>query len=126
MIKYFTAPDIEEKAREIAIASNIIRDFSRIHFIRSTGSKSKRTIARCHPFPKALQAALSIKANYVIELISERFDNMGKSDQIKTIIHELLHIPEGMKGGFRYHDYVCKTNVERFYKNYVNAKTESI
>lgn len=122
MIKYFIAPDIEERAKEIAENSAIKRDFSRIHFMRSTGSKSRRTLARCHTVPKVIQSALSIKAHYVIEIISERFDRMEPEEQVKTIIHELLHIPKGMKGGFRQHDYVCGTNVEQFYKSYANSK----
>ena len=122
LIKYFIAPDVEERAKEIAENSAIKRDFSRIHFMRSTGSKSRRTLARCHTVPRVIQSALSIKAHYVIEIISERFDRMDPEEQVKTIIHELLHIPKGMKGGFRQHDYVCGANVEQFYKSYVNSK----
>ncbi len=122
VIKYFSAPDIQEKAREIAEIAEIKRDFSRIHFVRSSGSKSRRTLARCHTTPRIIQAALSIKANYVIEVISEHFDKMDEKEQTKTIIHELLHIPKGMRGGFRHHDFVCRQNIEKIYKSYVNSR----
>jgi len=122
VIKYFPAPDIEQKARGIAEISSIKRDFSRIHFVRSRGSASRRTLARCHTIPRVIQSALSIKAHYVIEVISEHFDVLNESEQTKTIIHELLHIPKGMRGGFRHHDYVCRHNVEQMYKNYSNNK----
>ena len=118
MIKYFPAQDIEQKAKQVADRSKIKRDFSRIHFMRSIGSQSRRTIARCHTVPRIIQSALTIKAHYVIEVISEHFDKLDEKDKIKTIIHELLHIPKGMKGGFRQHDYVCAKNVEHVYKNY--------
>lgn len=122
MIKYFPAPDIQEKSQGIASNLGISRDFSRIHFIRSKGSQSRRTIARCHTVPRIIQSALSINGHYVIEVISERFDKMKSEDQVKTIIHELLHIPKGMKGGFRHHDYVCEENIEQLYRNYVSNK----
>ena len=116
MIKYHHAPDIEERALRIAGKIGMKRDFSRIRFVRSTGSQSKRTLARCHAFPRILQAALGMKAHYIIEVISEQFDRLNEEQQTKTIIHELLHIPESMKGGFRHHDYVCNKNIESMYR----------
>jgi len=121
-IRYFPAPDIEQKARHIAAATGISRDFSRIHFVRSLGSASRRTLARCHTVPRVIQSALAIKAHYVIEVIEENFAKLNDNEQTKTIIHELLHIPKGMRGGFRHHDYVCRHNVEQMYKNYSNNK----
>ncbi len=120
-IKYFPADDIEQKARHIMTNAGISRDSSRIHFIRSHGSTSQRTIARCHTVPRVVQAALSMKAHYVIEVISEHFDKLSEEEKTKTIIHELLHVPKGMKGGFRQHDFVCRKNIEKIYKSYVNS-----
>jgi predicted metallopeptidase len=116
MIKYQHAPDIEERALKIAESLELRRDFSRIRFVRSTGSQSRRTLARCHAFPRVLQAALGMKAHYIIEVISEKFDRLDKDEQNKTIIHELLHIPQSMKGGFRHHDFVCDKNIEKLHK----------
>jgi len=121
-IKYFPAPEIEEKAKHIAAHAGMQRDFSRIHFIRSRGSKSRRTLARCHTVPRVVQTAIGIKAHYVIEIISEHFDSLDEKEQTKTIIHELLHIPKGMKGGFRQHDYVCRRNIEKIYREYARNK----
>ncbi len=117
-IKYFPAGDIEEKAKHIAEKAGIKRDFSRVHFIRSRGSTSRNTIARCHGMPRVLQMALDTKAHYVIEIISERFDRMNDEEKAKVIIHELMHVPKGMKGGFRQHDFVCRENVDQVYKHY--------
>ncbi len=121
MIKYFPAPDIEEKAKAICAAAQIERDFSRVHFVRSRGSASRRTLARCHTIPRVIQSALSMKAHYVVEVISEHFDRLGEADKVKTIIHELMHIPKGMRGGFRQHDYVCRDNVEQVYRNFLQS-----
>ncbi len=116
MIKYHHAPDIEERARVIGQKVGINHDFSRIKFVRSTGSKAKKTLARCYAMPRVMQAALGMKAHYIIEVISERFDKMSEEQKTKTLIHELLHVPKSMGGGFRHHDYVCNRNIERMYK----------
>ena len=108
------------------IAKDVIRklDFNHIRlesivFLKSRGSKSRRTLARIHGLPKIMQIALNTKAFYAIELISENFDKLENDDKIKTIIHELMHIPKCFGGGFRQHgNYVTRKNVETAFKNY--------
>jgi len=121
MIKYYPAPDIEERAKHIASRTGIAHDFSRVRFMRSKGSQARRTLARCHALPRIMQAALGVKAHYVIEMISEEFDKMSDEEQTKTLIHELMHIPKSMGGGFRQHDYVCKRNIDDIYRRYKAA-----
>jgi len=118
MIKYFPAPDIEAQAKQIAAKLQMHHDFSRVVFMRSNGSKSKYTLARCHALSRIMQKALDVEAHYVIEVIAERFDVLSQEEQTKTIIHELLHVPKSMGGGFRHHDYVCRRNVEDMYKKF--------
>lgn len=121
MIKYYPAPELDLKIREIAQKIDVNHDFSRIVCIRSRGSASRRTIARCHALPKVMQIALDKKAHYVIEVISEEFDKLNDEDQIKTLIHELLHIPKAFGGGFKYHKYVNKRTVDKMYERFRNA-----
>jgi predicted metallopeptidase len=91
-------------------------DFSRVVCVRSRGSSSSRTIARCHALPRIMQEALCVKAHYVIEAVSENFDGLSPEEKTKTLIHELMHIPKAMGGGFRHHrPYVTKRTVERMY-----------
>lgn len=116
MIKYFPDPELERKSKEISAVLGFRHDFSRVVFMRSTGSKSRRTLARCHALPRVMQAALGTKAHYVIEVISENFDKLSEQEKTKTIIHEIMHIPKSMGGGFRHHDYVCRRNVEEMYR----------
>jgi predicted metallopeptidase len=118
MIKYFPAPDIEQKAHEIALKLSIRHDFSRVRFIRSRGSQARRTLARCHALPRIMQTALGIKAHYIIEVIDEQYEKLSEEEKIKTLIHELMHIPKSMGGGFRQHDFVCRRNVEEMYQKY--------
>tara|TARA_Y100000310_G_scaffold334097_1_gene413026 strand:- start:6739 stop:7113 length:375 start_codon:yes stop_codon:yes gene_type:complete len=93
-----------------AIALNLSRqleleyiDLDRVVVIESQGSKTKRTIARIHALGKVMQLGMGQKAFYTIELITERFNKMSKEEKIKTIIHELMHIPASFGGGFRHH-----------------------
>lgn len=93
---------------------------------RSFGTLSKRTIARCHALGKLMQMALEVKAFYPLEFLSERFDKLSFEEQVKVIIHELMHIPKTFGGGFRHHDFVTDKNVNSFYKQFVRMKNDSI
>lgn len=121
MIQYQKAPDLDGKIREIVEKLGFEHiDASRVRCIRSVGSESRYTLARCHVLPKIMQKALDLNAHYVIEIISEKFDKMSREDQTKTLIHELLHIPRSFGGGFRHHrPYVNKSIVEKEYRRFV-------
>lgn len=116
MIKYERAADIEEKILAIADKLGMKHDFSRVICVRSRGSKSRRTLARCHALPRIMHVALNTKAHYVIEVISENFDKLNEAEKTKTLIHELLHIPKAFGGGFRHHSFVSRKNVEEMYR----------
>ncbi len=121
-IKYNIAEDLQEQVNEIA---GMLFPHVRVNDVvclRSFESKSRGTIARCHALGKAMQLALNRKGFYVIEVISERFDKMGEEEKIKTLIHELMHIPKSFGGGFIHHNIVCEKNVKRMYRKYVNLK----
>jgi predicted metallopeptidase len=105
----------EQKAKNIAVELGMPFDLTRIACMRSFGSTSN-AIARCHTIPKIMQRALGMEGYYVIEIVSENFDHLSDKEKVKTIIHELMHIPKSMGGGFRQHDYVCTRNVESMYK----------
>ena len=115
-MRYEPAPDVERIAKKIAESIEMDwLDFSRIHFLRTYGSKS-RAIARVSGLPKVFQIALNTKAHYVVEVIAERFDRLSEAEKEKIIIHELLHIPKSMGGGYRHHDYVTKGRVEALWR----------
>ncbi len=96
-------------------------DTTRVKCLRSSGSSSWRTIARCHALGKVMQLAMSSGAWYAIEFL-ERFDKLDRKEQDKVIIHELLHIPKTFGGGFRHHDFVCDGNVELLHEKFENLK----
>ena len=119
-MKYEPAFDIEEKAKEIIrkLEFNHIK-LDDIAFIRSSGSSSRRTIARCHALGKIMQKALNRKAFYTLEFLSERFDRMNEGDKTKVIIHELMHIPKCFGGGFKHHNYVTERNINKLYERFL-------
>ena len=75
---------------------------SRIFCFRSYGSTA-RARARIWAFPKIWQLALNIEPAYVIEVLSEKFDNLSDKDKTRVLIHELAHIPKNFSGSLLPH-----------------------
>jgi predicted metallopeptidase len=121
-IKYEKAEDLQEQVREIATLLFPHVKLDSVVCLRSFGSTSRGTIARCYALGKAMQLALGRKGFYLIEVISERFDRMKEIDRIKTLIHELMHIPKSFGGGFIFHNVVNDKNVDLMYEHYVSLK----
>lgn len=121
-MKYEEAPDIKERMIDVVKTLGMSHiDIERVGCLRSFGSSTRRTIARCHALGKVMQKAMKTKAFYAIEFL-ERFDRMSKDDQDKVIIHELMHVPKTFGGGFRQHDFVCEDNIEHLYNKFREAK----
>lgn len=123
-MRYEEAPDLKERMIEITKSLDMDHvDVERVGCMRSYGSSSRRTIARCHALGKLMQNAMKTKAFYAIEFL-EIFNKMSKDEQDKVIIHELMHIPKTFGGGFRQHDFVCERNVDKLHQKYKAMKGE--
>jgi predicted metallopeptidase len=121
-MRYEFAPDLQIKAEEISkILFPHVR-ISNVKCFRSYGTSSRRTIARCHALGKLMQKAIGIDAHYTLEFLSERFDKLSEEEQVKTIIHELMHIPKTFGGGFKHHHLVTEKNVNKGYDEYKKKK----
>ncbi len=118
-IKYEEASDIRLEAEKIVnkLGWNHI-NLDSVGFLRSCGSCSRRTIARCHALSVPLQLGLGRKAFYTIEVLGERFDKLSEDERVKVIIHELMHIPKAFGGGFIHHDRVCERNINQLFQRY--------
>ncbi|MFP3985812.1 MAG: putative metallopeptidase [Candidatus Bathyarchaeia archaeon] len=126
-IKYYEAPDVKQLADTIVTKLNFTHiNPQHVYYYRSRGSKAKRTIARVHGLGKLWQLAIKTRPIYLIEVISERYDKLSRTEQEKVLIHELLHIPKGFSGGFRPHKgYITRKTIEKLhetFKRYIAAK----
>lgn len=121
-MKYHFAPDLQARMEDIAKTLEMEHiDLGRVKCFRSTGSSTKRTIARCHTIGKLMQQTIGVEAHYAIEFL-ERFEKLPSEEQDKVIIHELLHIPKTFGGGFRQHDFVCEKNIKVLHDQYRSLK----
>ena len=121
-MRYEFALDLQIKAEEISRILFPHVEIENIKCFRSFGTSSRRTIARCHALGKVMQKAMNTKAFYALEFLSERFDKLDEEEQLKVIIHELMHIPKTFGGGFKHHDFVTEKNVNKMYKEYKRLK----
>ena len=123
-MKYEFAEDIQKIAEEISKMLFPHIDLANVRCYRSWGTSSRGTIARCHALNKIMQKAIGIKAVYVLEFLSERFERLDNEEKIKVIIHELMHIPKSFGGGFIHHNFVTDRIVNRVYQEYKHRKDE--
>ena len=126
-LQYLDAPDVKMLADEIIARLDLFHITPQsVYCYRSKGSKSRRIVARIHGFGRLWQKALGLPPAYAIEVLSERYDKLSQEDKEKTVLHELMHIPRGFKGGFRPHrGYVSRRQVENMYKEYKKRKQSS-
>jgi len=98
------APDIDKRIKVIVRALDL-KHVSDKHIIsmRSKGAKTC-ALARIWGLPRIWQQALYLKAYYIIEVVSEKFDNMTPEDQDMTLIHELMHVPKTFSGALVPHE----------------------
>lgn len=125
-MKYEFAPDIQRIADDVVLTLFPHIKMGYFKCIRSYGTSTKYTIARCHGLGKVFQKAMGVKAFYALEFLSEQFDKLDEEEKIKTIIHELMHIPIAFGGGFKHHDHVTEKNVNIHYKMYMDKKNSSL
>jgi len=117
-MRYEFAFDLQRIAEEISAMLFPHIRMSNVKCLRSYGTSSRRTIARCHALGKLMQKAMRTQPFYALEFLSERFDKLDKEEQVKVIIHELMHIPKSFGGGFKHHDFVSNRNVNKYYNEY--------
>ncbi len=124
-MRYEFAPDLQVIAEEVSRTLFPHIKIEKIKCIRSYGSSTRNTLARCHALGKVMQKAIGISAFYALEFLSEKFDKLDKEEQLKVIIHELMHIPNTFGGGFKHHNYVTEKNVNLVYKEFKRRKNEA-
>lgn len=93
-----TAPDIKKMVVLLKKKHEIlwIKEGD-IHCVRSNNSKA-RAYARIWGLPRIWQEILGQKPKYIIEVISEKFDNLSRRQKDNVLIHEIAHIPKTFSG----------------------------
>jgi len=121
-MKYELAPEIKKTIEVLVLELKFTHiDVKRIHCIRSLDAKT-RAYARIWGMAKLFFEVAGIQPNYIIEVVSKRFDKLSERDKIKTLIHELMHIPKTFSGALlshrgRYHQ-INDREVERILKTH--------
>lgn len=102
-MKYSLAPDIKKKIDLLVdkLNFNYIKK-ENVHCIRSLDAKT-RAYARIWGMAKLFKEVAGLEPHYIIEVNARRFDKLNQREQIKTLIHELMHIPKTFSGALLSH-----------------------
>lgn len=102
-VNWSKAPDIKRRINFLIDELNLDWiEKSNIYSFRSKNSKT-RSYARIWGLTRIWQQALNQEPGYIIEVISERFDQLDKREKDKILIHELTHIPQTFSGSLTPH-----------------------
>ena len=102
-MRYSRAVDIQKKVNLLIkeLALDHIRT-KNIHCIRSFDAKT-RAYARIWGMAKLFTEVVGLEPHYIIEVNARRFDKLPQREQVKTLIHELMHIPKTFSGALLSH-----------------------
>jgi predicted metallopeptidase len=102
-MKYTIAQDIKTKIDVLIqkLNFNHIKP-KNIHCIRSFDAKT-RAYARIWGMAKLFKEVVGLEPNYIIEVNAKRFDKLPQREQMKTLVHELMHIPKTFSGALLSH-----------------------
>lgn len=91
------ATDIKKRLKKLLYLSSLPFKIENISTLRSHNSKA-RAYARIWGLSKVWQIALNVTPHYVIEVLSERYDNLTNEKKDEILLHELAHIPNNFSG----------------------------
>lgn len=102
-IDWEAAPDVKKRVLQL------IRELN-IAWVKTTGlfcfrsvNANTRAYARIWGLSRIWQEALKVKPAYVLEVISEKYDELSQFEQDKVLLHELTHIPKNFSGSLMPH-----------------------
>ena len=124
-MKYIKAPDIKKQVDFLITQLNFIHiKAANIHCIRSLDAKT-RAYARIWGMAKLFNEVVGIEPHYIIEVIAKKFDKLSEREKIKTLIHELMHIPKTFSGALlshrgQYHQ-INDRQIEKLYRDFLRG-----
>lgn len=102
-MQYAPAPDIKHQIDILVDKLEYNHIIKRnVHCIRSFDAKT-RAYARIWGMSRLFKEVAGLEPHYIIEVISRRFDKLDERERIKTLIHELMHIPKTFSGALLSH-----------------------
>ncbi len=120
-MQYKLAPDVKKHIRVLVKELEFKHvKINFIHCIRSFDAKT-RAYARIWGMSRLFKEVAGIEPHYIIEVISRRYDKLPPREQMKTLIHELMHIPKTFSGALLSHrgphHEISDREVERILRN---------
>lgn len=102
-MNYKRAPEIKRQIRVLIKELNFVHiKPNQIHCIRSTDAKT-RAYARIWGMSRLFHEVAGLPPTYIIEVINQHFEKLSDREKIKTLIHELMHIPKTFSGALLSH-----------------------
>jgi len=102
-MNYSLAPDIQKQIKVLVEKLEFSHiKIKNIHCIRSFDAKT-RAVARIWGMAKIFSVVVGIEPHYIIEVNAKRFDKLPERERMKTLVHELLHIPKTFSGALLSH-----------------------
>ena len=125
-MKYELAKDVSKQVKILvnSLSLNYLKT-KNIHCIRSFDAKT-RAYARIWGMAKLFSEVAGLEPHYIIEVVSKRFDKLTEREKMKTLIHELLHIPKTFSGALLSHRgkgrRINDAEIEKIIKNLKKGK----
>ena len=101
-MKYALAPEIKTDCGLVKELKFDHVKTSQIHCIRSLRRKDPRICPHLG-MSRLFKEVAGLEPNYIIEVIAKRFDKLSEREKMKTLIHELMHIPKTFSGALLSH-----------------------
>jgi predicted metallopeptidase len=101
-IAWHEADDIKDRVHFLMDRINLSFDKTNIYFRRSINANT-RAYARIWGLGRVWQETLNLKPSYLIEVISEKFDDLPQDKKDEILLHELAHIPMNFSGSLMPH-----------------------
>lgn len=102
-MKYAPAPEIKQQIEKLVQGLNLTHiKIENIHCIRSFDAQT-RAIARIWGMSRLFKEVAGIEPHYIIEVNAKKFDKQSDHEKIKTLVHELMHIPKTFSGALLSH-----------------------
>lgn len=102
-MQYKLAPEIKKQIRVLVKELHFDHvKVNQIHCIRSFDAKT-RAYARIWGMSRLFKEVAGLEPHYIIEVNAKRFDKLPEREKMKTLIHELMHIPKTFSGALLSH-----------------------